>query len=189
MPRLLIVVVLLCSLALFAQEQMPAEKPNQQSPNRAAAAPLSPPGQATFKFADGKQITVDYSRPSIRGRKIMGGLVPYDRVWRTGANAATTLTTQGDLTFGSVKVPAGKYTIYTIPGEKSWTVIINRQTGQWGTQYDQSQDLGRVNVTPATLPQPVEQFTISFENRGADAGVMKLDWEKTSVPVEFKESK
>src|SRR5271165_2225045 len=97
--------------------------------------PLSPPAQATLTFADGKTVTVDYSRPSMRNRKIFGGLVPYDQVWRTGANAATSLKTDVDLNIGGTKVPAGSYTVYTIPGMSSWQLIINKQTGQWGTKY------------------------------------------------------
>jgi len=151
--------------------------------------PLSPRGQAEFAFADGKKIVVDYGRPYIRGRKIMGGLVPYGQWWRTGANAATGFETPVNLEFGNAHVPAGKYTLYTIPGEQSWTIILNKQTGQWGTQYDQSQDLARVTVKAAHLDQPVDQFTISFQPRGAGACQMKLEWENTSVPVDFSEAK
>jgi hypothetical protein len=154
--------------------------------NQGASQPASPRGQAQFEFSDGKKIGVDYGRPYMRGRKIMGGLLPYGKVWRTGANAATGFITEVDLDLAGARVPAGKYTLYTIPGEQSWTVIINRQTGQWGLTYNQPQDLVRVQVKPTALPQPVDQFTISFEPRGAKAGVMKLEWENTSVPVEFR---
>jgi hypothetical protein len=137
--------------------------------------PLSPPmkAEATLK---GKAVTIDYSAPSMRGRKIFGELVPYGKVWRTGANAATTLTTATDLMIGSLHVPAGKYTLFTIPGEKEWTLIVNKQTGQWGTRYDETQDLGRVklNIAPA-LKEPVEQFTIGI----GDA--LSLSWDKTKV--------
>jgi hypothetical protein len=124
-----------------------------------AKKPLSPAAkaQATVK---GKKITVDYSAPSKRGRAIMGELVPYGKVWRTGANAATTLATEADLMIGSLHVPAGKYTLYTIPGEKEWTLIVNKQTGQWGSNYDEAQDLGRVKLTVAPQKEPVETFTI-----------------------------
>jgi hypothetical protein len=149
---------------------------------------LSPPGQATFAFADGKQITIDYSRPFMRDRKIMGGLVPYGQVWRTGANPATTFVTQADLNLAGAKVPAGKYTLYTVPGETIWTIIINRQTGQWGTEYHQEQDLVRVKVEAAHLQQAVDEFTISFVKGGPKNGTLKLEWENTSVPVEISEA-
>src|SRR5688572_2972596 len=97
--------------------------------------PLSPGVKVETEIA-GKTITVAYSAPSKRGREIMGGLVPYGKVWRTGANAATTLTTSTDLMIGNLHVPAGTYSLYTIPGEKEWTLIVNKQTGQWGTNYD-----------------------------------------------------
>ena len=121
--------------------------------------PLSPPAKAEASVK-GKKITIDYSAPSKRGRTIMGELVPYGKVWRTGANAATTLTTDADLMIGSLHVPAGKYTLFTIPGEKEWVLLVNKQTGQWGTEYDPAQDLGRVKLTVAPLKDPVETFTI-----------------------------
>jgi hypothetical protein len=158
----------------------------QQQP--AAKQPLSPRGQAEFTFADGKKITVDYGRPYIRGRKIMGGLVPYDKVWRTGANAATGFITQAPLTIGDVKVPAGSYTLYTIPGENGWTLIINKQTGQWGTQYNQGEDLARIPMKVTHLESPVDQFTISLDRQGPNATIMKLEWENTSASVELTEA-
>jgi hypothetical protein len=173
----------LISLTLCAQTQTPPPPGPQGS-----RPVLSPPGQATFAFADGKQISIDYSRPSIRGRKIMGGLVPYGKVWRTGANPATTFVTQADLDLAGARVPAGKYTLYTVPGEDTWTIIINRQTGQWGTVYNQDQDLVRVNVKPVHLSETVDEFTISFVNRAPKAGTLKLEWENTSVPVPFSEA-
>jgi hypothetical protein len=184
----LALLIIICSALLCAQTAPPAA-PAQQNPQAPPSQqPLSPRGQAEFTFADGKKIAVDYGRPSARGRKIMGGLVPYGSVWRTGANEATGFVTQADIVLGDARIAAGKYTMYTLPGENSWTIIINRQTGQWGTKYDQSQDLARVTARPSHLPQPVEQFTISFESRGPNAGIMKLDWENTSVPVEFSEA-
>jgi len=94
-----------------------------------AKKPLSPPAKAEATIG-GKKVTVDYSAPSKRDRKIMGGLVPYGQVWRTGANAATTLTTETGLMIGDLHVPAGKYTLYSLPGEKEWTLIVNKQTGR-----------------------------------------------------------
>src|SRR5215471_19968714 len=136
--------------------------------------PASPPGTATFTFGDGKTINIAYSRPSVKGRTIFGGLVPYGQVWRTGANAATTLKTDTNLTIGGANVPAGTYTLYTIPEEKKWTLIINKQTGQWGTQYDEKQDLARVEMKVSKNASPTEQFTIGFDQTGTSSAVLKL---------------
>jgi len=148
---------------------------------------LSPPGEASVQFADGKTITVKYSRPSMRGRKIFGELVPYGQVWRTGANSATTFTTDTNLEVGGTAVPAGSYTLYTIPGESSWQLIINKQTGQWGTKYDPSQDLARIPMKVGKLPSAVETFIISFDKSGARSAALKLEWENTSAIVAISE--
>jgi hypothetical protein len=149
----------------------------------------SPPGTAEVTFADGKKVTIDYSRPSAKGRKVYGGLVPYGQVWRTGANEATSLKTDTDLVIGGTTVPAGSYTLYTVPASGSWKLIINKQTGQWGTNYEQGQDLARVDMNVTTVSQPVEQFTISFDKTGGDSAKLNLDWEKTRASVEVKEKK
>lgn len=163
----LTVFVLFIAAVSFAQEQK---------------KPLSPSAQAKATIG-GKSVTIDYSAPSKRGRKIMGGLVPYGKVWRTGANAATTLTTAGDLMIGKLHVPAGKYTLYTIPAEKGWTLIVNKQTGQWGTQYDEAQDLGRVAMMVAPVKNTVETFVIGLTAKGAKGGVLTMQWENTEASV------
>jgi len=145
----------------------------------------SPPGTAEVSLK-GKTITIDYSRPSMRGRKIMGELVPYGEVWRTGANEATTLTTPVDLNIGGTKVPAGKYTLWTLPSAGTWKLIINKQTGQWGTNYDEKQDFARVDMQKSELSEPVEQFTISFDKKGEDTADLVMKWEKTSVSIPVK---
>ena len=146
--------------------------------------PASPPMKAEGKIG-ASAITVDYSAPSKRGRAIMGGLVPYGKVWRTGANAATTLQTSSNITIGDLAVPAGSYTLYTIPGEKEWTLIVNKQTGQWGTQYDPSQDLGRVKMAVKQLKDPVETFAIGVKPGSGKKGALTLTWENTeaSAPI------
>jgi hypothetical protein len=147
----------------------------------------SPPATADVTLA-GKQITIKYSRPSMRGRKVMGDLVPYGQVWRTGANEATTLITPIALKIGSTNVPAGEYTLWTLPGADSWKLIINKQTGQWGTEYDEKQDLARVDLKKSTLPQPVEEFLISWHKVSDRKADLVLEWETThvSVPIEAK---
>ncbi len=150
----------------------------------AFAQKISPAGTAEVKLGDSK-ITIAYSRPYVKGRKIMGGLVPYGEVWRTGADDATALTTATDLEIGGAKVPAGNYTLYTLPSEGTWKLIINKETGQWGTVYHESKDLVRVDMTKAHLSNPVEEFTISFVKKGPETAELILEWENTklSVPV------
>lgn len=154
---------------------------------RAQQQPASPPGTASVKFDDGKTVTINYSRPSMRGRQIFGGLVPYGQVWRTGANAATSLKTDGDLNIGGSVVPAGNYTLYSIPGESGWKLIINKQTGQWGTAYDEKQDLGRVDMKVANHATSTEQFTISLDKTGGKSATLKLDWANTTASVDVEE--
>jgi len=145
----------------------------------------SPPASAQCKFADGKTITVDYSSPRAKARKIFGGVVPFDKEWRSGANEATTFVTTADLAIGGTPVPAGKYTLYTIPGEKSWKLIINKQTGQWGTEYNEAQDLLRASMNVSAVPA-TENFTISFHEMGKGCHLY-LDWETTRAAVEISE--
>ena len=149
---------------------------------------LSPRDSVEISF-NGKKISVNYGRPSMRGRKIMGGLVPYDKVWRTGANEATAFVTEADLVIEGVAVPKGSYTLYTLPSDKQWKLIINKQTGQWGTVYNQDRDLTRIPMRKRTLREPVEKFTILLEKNSNSAGALRLVWEKTSLLVNFQVKK
>jgi hypothetical protein len=124
------------------------------------------------------QVWIDYSKPQKRGREIFGNVVPWNAVWRTGANSATQFNTPVDLVIGGATVPAGKYTLWTLPTPTGWTLIINKQTGQWGTEYHQEQDLVRVAAKVETLATPVEQLTIAFE-----LGALTVAWDKTKVSV------
>jgi len=148
------------------------------------AQPLSPAAE-TSVVINGKKITINYSAPSMRGRKIMGELVPYAAVWRTGANAATALKTEGNLTMNGLKVPKGEYSLYTFVDPSQWLLIVNKQTGQDGTDYDQGQDLGRVKMTMSKPPAPVEKFTITLTSAGGNKGTLKLAWENTVASVPF----
>jgi hypothetical protein len=133
----------------------------------------------------GADVWVDYSRPLKRGREIFGNVVPWNTVWRTGANAATQLNTSVNLVIGHATVPAGKYTLWTLPSPTGWKVIINKQTGQWGTVYDPGQDLARVDAHVEKLRDPVEQFVIAFEPAGA-ATELSLSWDHSRVTVPIK---
>src|SRR5258708_6132971 len=165
------ILVLVAAGSLTADEKKAADKPK----------PLSPPAHAEGMVA-GKKIAIDYSAPSKRGRVIMGGLVPYGSVWRTGANAATALHAGGDVRIGNLVVPAGDYTLYTVPGEKEWTLIVNKETGQWGTEHDQKQNLGRVTMKVAPVKDTVETFVIAIKPAGDGASLM-LTWDNTQASV------
>lgn len=142
------------------------------------------PRDTTRATIAGANVLIDYGRPSMRGRKIMGDLVPFGAVWRTGANAATTLVTDKNLMFGNTMVPPGTYTLYSLPTASGWKLIINRQTGQWGTAYDEAQDLARIDMKVEPLAAPVELFTIKLAPRGS-MGELRLEWEKTAAVVPF----
>lgn len=155
----------------------------------------SPPAQAVFHFADGKTVRVDYSSPRAKGRKIFGGLVPYGQVWRAGANEATTFVTDTAVTVGGKTVPAGAYTLFTIPNADKWTLIISKTTKNdkggplWGTNYaGEGQDLARTDMKVSSLPAPVENFTIALDKVGNGAS-LRMEWETTRASVEISEAK
>ena len=153
------------------------------------AQTLSPPQHAGCKFADGKSIAMNYSSPRMRGRKIFGDLVPYGEVWRAGADDATAFTTNVDLIASGKTVPAGRYTIFTLPTASTWALIVSKEIGEWGIPYPGEQhDLTRAEMKVSKLSAPVENFTISFDAAGT-ACTMKLDWETTRASIEFAERK
>jgi len=146
--------------------------------------PASPPAKASCDLGGGKNITMDYSSPRAKGRKIFDGLVPYGKIWRAGANAATTFVTTADLKVGGTDVPAGSYTIFTIPEADKWTLVISKKTGEWGTAYPgPSEDLARIAMKVGATSGPVENFTIAFD-KGASGCTLHMDWEKTSASVD-----
>ena len=115
-------------------------------------------------------------------------MVPWNEVWRTGANQATHLKTSFDMMMGGVPVPRGAYTLWTLPSPGGWKIIINKQTGQWGTQYDPGQDLARFDAKVVSLPTPVDTFTITLEGTGKTLGVLTLQWERTAVSTTFEKN-
>jgi len=171
----------LCLLAVGFSSWAGAQQPEDKSKRP------SPPG-TTECTINGKKVVIEYSRPSLRGRP-MSTLTPDGQVWRTGANEATTLTTETDLDIGGAKVPAGKYTLYTLPSRDTWKLIINKQTGQWGTEYHQDQDLARVDMKTTPIVVPVEQFTISLDQHDNSSCDLMLEWEKTRLSVLVKAQK
>ena len=169
------IVLLICSTLVFAQ------KDKSQRP--------SPPAQAQCSFADGKTITVDYSSPRAKGRKIFGGLVPYGQVWRTGANEATTFVTTANLSVGGKNIPAGSYTIFTVPNQDQWTLIVNKKTGEWGIPYKwESEELLRTDMKASSTSGPVENFSISLAHAGGGCTIT-MSWENTQASAQFSESK
>jgi hypothetical protein len=144
----------------------------------------SPPAH-TEATIGGHKITIDYYSPSMHGRKIFGALVPYNQVWCTGANWATKITSDADLQMGTLKIPKGSHSIWTIPADKQWTLIINNQTGQFHLNYDGSRDLGRTKMDIKPIDAPVEAFKIELRQNGGSNGTLALDWEKTEAYMPF----
>ena len=161
---------------LTAQPQPAA--PQMVQPAQPAAPLPSPPATASVTLAGGT-IDIRYNTPHMRGRKIMGALVPYGQVWRTGANPATTLITSVPLKFGDLLVPAGTHTIYSLPSPDTWLLIINNQTGQWGLTYDQAKDLGRIPMKAKLMDAPQEVMSLSFENTTPNSTELHIRWETT----------
>ena len=132
--------------------------------------------------------TVDYSRPLARGRTLLGDVIQYDHVWRTGANAATQFTTSAPIAIAGMAVPAGKYTLWTVPRTNGAELIVNTQTGQWGTDYDDAHDLGTVKLATETVTVPVEEFTISIDAKDVRHGTLAFAWGpfRWTAPIEVR---
>lgn len=133
-------------------------------------------------------ITIDYSRPLARGRVLLGNVIPYDRVWRTGANAATQFTTSAPVRVAGIQLAAGTYTLWTVPHQNEVDLIVNGQAGHWGTQYDRARDVGTARMQSATLSTPVDQFTISVAPKDARRGTLTLEWGsfRWTAPIEVR---
>lgn len=133
----------------------------------------------------GATLWVDYGRPLKRGRVIFGGVVPWNRLWRTGANEATQFRTDHALEIGGVVLPAGMYTLWTIPSPGGWKLVFNTETGQWGTDHHADRDLYQLDMRAATLPQAVERLTISVRPEGQGGGVLAIEWDATQAAIPF----
>jgi hypothetical protein len=186
------VIALTFTAGLVASVNAYAQAGTMQMPQQTGApgqTVLSPPAMASANLG-GKTVTIHYGAPSLRGRVMIGAHDPYDKVWRTGANAATTFVTDTDLKVGDLMVPAGPYTLYTLPEPPGtpWLLILNKQTGQWGTVYNQAMDLGRTPMKAKTLDAPQETLSISFENARGKTAELHIRWAKVDewVTVEAK---
>ncbi len=181
MKKSALIAAILFAVVTLAPAQMDMSKDKK---------PLSPPASAECKFSDGKSIKMDYSSPRAKGRKIFGAasdkaLVPFGEIWRTGANASTTFVTDTNVSVGGTAVPAGKYTIFTVPKADAWALVISKKTGEWGTDYPgEKEDLARVPMTVSKTSGPVENFTIAFDQGGSKC-TLRMEWENTRASVEI----
>lgn len=165
----------LCALPLAASSRAHAQ---------AADLPQASPHARVEQHVGLSDMSVDYSSPAVKGRSIWGGLVAYDKPWRTGANAATKLTSSHEFNFGGKKIPAGSYALYTVPGKTSWSVVLNSGLDAWGDQgYDTKKDVARVSVKPETTAENHERMTFSFDDTTDDSTQLTLEWEKVRVRV------
>jgi len=176
---------LLISLSLVAASFAIAQDKPRVSPHETINADI-----------DGAKVTIVYGRPYTKDpktgapRKIWGELVPFGKVWRTGADEATLLTTTQPLDIGGTSVPAGTYSLFTQPEQNgSAKLIVNKQTGQWGTKYDEKQDLARIDMKKDSADKPVDQFTMAIDKNPAGGGTLKLTWENTQYSVALKGKK
>jgi hypothetical protein len=182
MRKFALIAVSLFAIATLASAQMNMSDDKSKRP--------SPPASAACKFSDGKTIKIDYSSPRAKGRKIFGeasekALVPYGQIWRTGANDATTFVTDTNLNVGGKAVPAGSYTIFTVPKADAWSLVISKKTGEWGTDYPgEKEDLVRVPTTVSKTSAPVENFTIAFDQAGSKC-TLRMEWENTRASVDI----
>ncbi|MBI3646019.1 MAG: DUF2911 domain-containing protein [Acidobacteriales bacterium] len=176
MKKFALLTSLLFVISVCASAQMSMSQDKSKRP--------SPPASAECKFSDGNTVTIDYSSPRMKGRKIFGELVPFGKVWRTGANEATTFVAGADVTVGGQNVPAGSYTIFTIPEADKWTLVISKKTGESGMDYPgPGEDLGRVAMSVSKTAAPVENFAIAFDQADGKC-TLHMDWENTRASVE-----
>ncbi len=153
------------------------------------------PHETVTATIDGSEVTIVYGRPYTKdpksgaARKIWGELVPFSKVWRAGADEATLLTTKQAFDIGGTTVPAGTYSLFMLPEENGAKLIINKQTGQWGTKYDEAQDLVRIDMKKEAAEKPVDQFTIAIEKNPAGGGTLKMTWENAQYSVALKGKK
>jgi hypothetical protein len=175
-PTPVLLIAVATSLGL-AQDQRKAAKRTQPSPPAATSVTIN-----------GKTIGIKYCAPSMRGRKIFNGtdvLQPDDTIWRAGANEATALHTDADLDINGLAVPKGDYTLFVWLDPKQWKLVVNKQTGQWGTEYRQEQDLGRVAMTMSKPPAPIETYKMTLSSEGGNKGKLQLEWENVIASVPF----
>ena len=154
-------------------------------PGTAQRGKYTSPAAQTMATIGGVIFQVDYYAPSMHERKVMGGLVPYGEVWCTGANIATGFTLGADIQMGDLKLPKGSYSIWTLPTESDWTLIINKETGQFHLNYNEALDFGRTKMRIRKLAVPVETFRVDLRSEGGNKGTLALVWENTEISIPF----
>ena len=169
--------VLVAGVAL-ASAMVLAQKTTDVHPGKAGS-----PHVRTAWTIDGAAISIEYGRPFVKGRPITQ-VAPYGQEWRTGADEATTLVTSRPLKFGTLSVPAGTYTLYTVPGEQEWQLVVSKRTGQWGVPYPAGQDLGRAPMKVDKAKAPSDQLTISIDDTAA-GGTLRVQWGNTVASIPF----
>jgi len=172
-PVAALAVAALCTTALYAQKTTQLKVGGGGSPHVRSEYVI-----------DGANISIEYGRPSIKGRTVGKEVAPYGEEWRTGADEATTIKTDKAVMFGSLHVNPGTYTLYTLPGEKQWQLIISKKTGQWGIPYPKGEDVGRAPMTVGTAPAAAEQLTITIEDTKS-GGTLHIDWGTTRASIPF----
>ena len=174
--------VCVLAMTMLTAASVAAQKTTQIHPGRGG----SPHVRTEWTIA-GANISIEYGRPFLKGRTIGKDIVPHGFVWRAGADEATTLKTDRALTIGTLNVPAGTYTLWVMPTADKWQLIVSKKTGQWGTEYDEAQDLGRVDMKLEKATATVDQHTISIDAQGG-GGVLKIEFgtAKASVPISVK---
>jgi hypothetical protein len=177
--------LLACCAALAVTFVNVSAEPSLLRP--AQIIPPTNPQASVFQFVGATEVEVAYSRPGMKGRKVFGALVPFDQVWRTGADNATRIRFSTAVKVEGADVPPGTYELFTIPRAGRWTVMLQNMNQQWGSYaYDSENDVARMDVTPARLQQPVETFTIGFGDLTARSAIMNIDWDRTRVPVRIE---
>jgi DUF2911 family protein len=188
MKKFALIAAVIFAAATLASAQMGGMGQDKSSPDNSKRP--SPAASAECKFSDGKTIKVDYSSPRAKGRKIFaaesdGALVPYGKIWRTGANEATKFVTDTNIKIGGKSLPAGSYTIFTIPNADKWTLIVNKKTAEWGIPYKyEADELGRFDMQVSKTSAPVENFTIAFDQGGSKCS-MRMEWENTRASIDI----
>jgi len=172
-PVAALAVAALCTTALYAQ------KTTELKPGGGGSAHVR-----TEYVIDGANVSIEYGRPALKGRTVGKEVAPYGEEWRTGADAATTIKFDKALMFGAMHVNPGTYTLYTLPSEKQWQLIISKKTGQWGIPYPKGEDLGRAPMTPGKAPAAAEQLTFSIQDTPA-GGTLQIDWGTTRASIAF----
>ena len=191
--KLLSLAALSASIAILSAQQPPANS------TRAASTGGRSPHETTSGVIDGNRVTITYGRPYSKApgkeevRKIWGGLVPYGKIWRTGSDEATIMITEQPIEISGTTIPAGAYTLWTLPNEDGTAkLIVNKQIGQWGINpgnpkavYDEKNDVGRFDLKKDTLEKPVDQFTMAVARNPSGGGLIKMSWENTEFSVPF----